>query len=206
MTLKLFVGDRTRSSWSLRPYLALVTTGAPFEVERIALDTSQTKARIAAVSPSGRVPALHDGELCVWDSLAICEYIAEKFPAAHLWPREAATRAVARSVAAEMHSGFTALRRDMSMHLFEQRHGMGHTVEALADAARVQEIWRTCLRTAVGGPFLFGGFSIADAMFAPVVTRFATYGVLLDAVCTDYALAVEALPAMQQWRADAALE
>ena len=172
----------------------------------IALDRSETKSRIAAVSPSGRLPVLYDGELRIWDSLAICEYLADKFPAANLWPRELAARAVARSVAAEMHSGFAALRRDMSMHLVEQRHGVGHTAEALADAARVQELWRSCRSTATGGPFLFGSFCIADAMFAPVVTRFQTYGVPLDTICSDYAAAVEALPAMKQWRADAQIE
>jgi glutathione S-transferase len=188
----------------MRPYLALAHAGLPFETRTILLDRPETRAEIAAVTPAGRVPVLHDGDLVIWDSLAICEYVAELAPAARLWPADRPARARARSLAAEMHAGFAALRRDMPMDLHARRPGVGHTAAALADATRVLASWRECL--AAGGPFLFGTFTIADAMFAPVVTRFVTYGVELDPRCRAYADAVLALPAMRQWYADAAAE
>jgi glutathione S-transferase len=187
----------------LRPYLALAHSGVPFETRTILLDQQDTKAKIAEVNPAGKVPVLHDGDLVIWDSLAICEYIAEQVPA--LWPSEKKARARARSVSAEMHSGFTALRQNMPMDVLSTKPGQGHTPEALADAKRVQAIWRECL-AASGGPFLFGAFTIADAMFAPVTTRFTTYGVELDATCKAYVDAVAAVPAMKQWIADAERE
>jgi glutathione S-transferase len=204
--LVLYIGTRALSSWSLRPYLALAHTGLRFEAREILLDYgAKSRAEIAKVSPSGRVPCLHHGDLVVWDSLAICEYVHELAPEAGLWPADRAARARARAVSAEMHAGFAALRQHMSMQLVEDRAGQGHHPDALADAARVMEIWRDCrARVPAGaGPFLFGAFTIADAMFAPVVTRFATYGVALDAVCSSYAAAVESLPAMQAWRREA---
>ena len=203
MALTLFVGSKRYSSWSLRPYLALAHSGVPFETRTILLDQQDTKAKIAEVNPAGKVPVLHDGDLVIWDSLAICEYIAEQVPA--LWPSEKKARARARSVSAEMHSGFAALRQNMPMDVISKKPGQGHTPEALADAQRVQAIWRECL-AASGGPFLFGSFTIADAMFAPVTTRFTTYGVELDATCKAYVAAVAALPAMKQWIADAERE
>lgn len=203
MALTLFVGSKRYSSWSLRPYLALAQTGVAFETKTILLDQQDTKSKIAAVAPAGRVPVLHDGDLVVWDSLAICEYVAEQHPS--LWPAGKPERARARSVSAEMHSGFAALRRDMSMDVLADKRGQGHTPEALADAKRVQAIWAECLDRS-GGPFLFGAFSIADAMFAPVVTRFRTYGVELDRACTSYSAAVFGLPAMREWIADAERE
>jgi glutathione S-transferase len=203
MALTLFVGSKRYSSWSLRPYLALAHSGVPFETRTILLDQQDTKAKIAEVNPAGKVPVLHDGDLVIWDSLAICEYIAEQVPA--LWPSEKKARARARSVSAEMHSGFTALRQNMPMDVLSTKPGQGHTPEALADAKRVQAIWRECL-AASGGPFLFGAFTIADAMFAPVTTRFTTYGVELDATCKAYVDAVAAVPAMKQWIADAERE
>jgi glutathione S-transferase len=203
MSLTLYVGSKRYSSWSLRPYLALAQSGVAFETQTILLDQPDTKAKIAAVNPAARVPVLHDGDLVVWDSLAICEYIAEQHPA--LWPSGKNERARARSVSAEMHSGFVALRRDMPMDVLADKRGQGHTAEALADAKRVQAIWSECLDKS-GGPFLFGGFSIADAMFAPVVTRFRTYGVELDRACSAYSTAVFGLPAMREWIADAERE
>jgi glutathione S-transferase len=139
----------------------------------------------------------------IWDSLAICEYIAEQVPT--LWPSDRKARARARSVSAEMHSGFAPLRQNMPMDVLSHKPGQGHTPEALADAKRVQAIWRECLAPS-GGPFLFGAFSIADAMFAPVTTRFTTYGVDMDPASRAYVDAVAALPAMKQWRADAERE
>lgn len=203
MTMILYVGSKRYSSWSLRPYLALAQTGAAFECKTILLDQQDTKASIARVNPAGKVPVLHDGDLVVWDSLAICEYLAEQYPS--LWPADRAQRARARSISAEMHSGFAALRRDMSMDLCADKRGQGHTPEAMADAARVQQIWREAL-AASKGPFLFGAFTIADAMFAPVTTRFRTYGVDLDQTCQAYVDAVAKLPAMQAWQADAERE
>ena len=199
MGLVLHVGNRRISSWSLRAYLALAHSGLPFETTTILLDQSATRTEIAKVSPAGRVPVLqHDG-FTVWDSLAICEYVNELAPTALLWPADPHTRARARTISAEMHSGFPALRRDMPMDLVADRTGEGHTPDALADARRIFAIWRDAL-AASGGPFLFGSFGIADAMFAPVTTRFTTYGVELDAQARTYVEAVAALPAMQAWR------
>lgn len=205
MSLTLYVGSKRYSSWSLRPYLALAQTGAPFDTTTILLDTPHTKDAIAKVNPAGKVPVLHHDELVIWDSLAICEYVNELHPGAKLWPEDRAQRANARSIASEMHAGFPALRRDMPMDVIGSWPGKGHTDEALADARRVMAIWREAL-AASSGPFLFGAFSIADAMFAPVTTRFTTYGVDLDPTCRAYVDAVAALPAMQAWRADAAAE
>lgn len=205
MSLTLFVGSKRYSSWSLRPYLALAHTGTPFQTTTILLDQDDTKASIAKVTPAGRVPVLHHDDLVVWDSLAVCEYVAELFPEAKLWPTDRATRAKARAISAEMHSGFAALRREMSMDVGANKPGQGHTADALVDIRRVHAIWHEAL-AASGGPFLFGSFTIADAMYAPVATRFVTYGVDLDASCRAYVDALYALPAMKQWIDDAAHE
>jgi glutathione S-transferase len=205
MTLTLYVGNKRYSSWSLRPYLALAHTGLAYECTTILLDRPTTRAEILAANPAGRVPVLHHDGLAIWDSIAICEYLHEIAPAAQLWPADRARRARARSVSAEMHAGFTALRSNMPMDLCADKSGQGHTPEALADVRRVCDIWRDAL-AASGGPLLFGAFTIADAMFAPVTTRFTTYGVELDATCRAYVDAVAALPAMIAWRRDAAVE
>jgi glutathione S-transferase len=205
MSLTLYVGSKRYSSWSLRPYLALAHAGAKFECKTILLDQDDTKANIAKVNPAAKVPVLHHDNLIVWDSLAICEYVNELYPEATLWPTDRAARAHARSIAAEMHSGFVPLRRDMPMDIGSNLPDKGHTPEALADVRRVTAIWREAL-AASKGPFLFGAFSIADAMFAPVTTRFVTYGVDLDATCRAYVDAVHALPGMKQWVEDAARE
>lgn len=201
--LTLYVGSKRLSSWSLRPYLALAHAGVSFETKTILLDQATTKADIAKVNPAGRVPVLHDGDLVIWDSLAICEYVHEL--AGNLWPADRAARARARAISAEMHSGFAALRQAMPMDLCANKAGQGHTPEALADARRVMAIWREAL-AASGGPFLFGAFTIADAMFAPVTFRFRTYGVELDAPLRAYADAIAALPAMVAWQRDADAE
>jgi len=204
--LVLHVGSKWLSSWSLRPYLALVHTGAPFEERITTLYQDRTATEIKKFSPSGKVPCLFHGDLAIWDSLAICEYLAELFPEAQLWPADRVARARARSISAEMHSGFAAMRSNLSMDLKHDRPGEGHTPEALADAARVMEIWRDCLSRATGGPFLFGAFTIADAMFAPVTTRFTTYAVPMDDVSAAYVAAIDALPGMQAWRKAARAE
>jgi glutathione S-transferase len=203
--LILYVGSKRYSSWSLRPYLALAHTGAPFDCKTIILDRDDTKVQIAKVNPAGKVPVLHHAGHVIWDSLAICEYLNELYPDAKLWPADRDLRARARAISAEMHSGFSSLRNEMPMALLESKPGEGHTPEAIADARRVMAIWREQLSMS-RGPFLFGMFTIADAMFAPVTTRFMTYAVDLDATCRAYVDAVAALPAMKQWRADAEAE
>ncbi|CAN5338015.1 glutathione S-transferase family protein [soil metagenome] len=205
MALTLYVGSKRYSSWSLRPYVALAHAGADFTTKTILLDQPDTQARIAAVGPSARVPVLHDGDQVIFDSLAICEYVAELYPTAGLWPDDRAARARARSIAAEMHSGFAALRQHMPMDLGADRAGQGRTPESLADIARIEDVWSTAL-AASRGPFLFGTFTIADAMYAPVVTRFETCGVELAPVNQAYVATMLALPAMRAWSADAAME
>lgn len=205
MALTLYVGSKRYSSWSLRPYLALAQAGADFECKTILLDQPDTKAKIGDVNPAGRVPVLHDDKLVIWDSLAICEYVAELYPTAGLWPDDRVARAKARAISCEMHSSFASLRGAMPMDILSKKPGVGHTAEALADARRVQQIWREAL-DASGGPFLFGKFTIADAMFAPVTTRFTTYGVDMDAQCRAYVDAIAQLPAFRAWYADAERE
>jgi len=205
MSMILYVGTKRYSSWSLRPYLALAHARAPFETKTIVLDRDDSKANITNVNPAGRVPVLHHDGLVIWDSLAICEYANELYPQAQLWPADRAKRARARSISAEMHAGFTDMRTHMWMDIGAPKAGQGHTAEALADGRRIMAIWREQLAGG-GGPFLFGAFTIADAMFAPVTTRFVTYGVDLDAPCRAYVDAIAALPAMQQWTRDAAAE
>jgi glutathione S-transferase len=198
--LTLIVGSKNYSSWSLRPYLALAHTGQPFQEVVIALDQPDTAANIAKYSPSGRVPALLHGTLSIWDSLAICEYLAETFPQARLWPQEREARAVARAVVAEMHSGFSNLRQNMTMDIRARKPGQGRAPGVAEDIARIQALWNDCrARFGQGGPFLFGHFSIADAFYAPVVTRFVTYEVELDAVSQAYRDTVLELPALKTW-------
>ncbi len=208
MTLRLAIGNKNYSSWSLRPWLALKQAGVAFDEINISLNQPGTKEKILRYSPSGRVPCLLDEELTVFDSLAICEYVNEKYAEGRLWPRETAARAHARSIVAEMHSGFAALRTHMAMDI-RSRHGTKGSVaqdreDVAADIARVQDIWSDCL--AQGGPMLFGNFSIADAFYAPVVTRFTSYGVKLPPLLAAYSESVLALPPMQQWIAAAKAE
>ena len=203
--LTLVIGNKNYSSWSLRPWIAMKVAGIAFVEHRIPLYGPGSKEQILVYSPAGKVPCLVDGEVRVWDSLSICEYLAEKHPG--LWPQDAAARAMARSISAEMHSGFPNLRAKMSMNIRKRYPGLGRTPESLADVARIIEIWSGCrARHGEGGPFLFGKFSIADAMYAPVVLRFRTYGVELPAECGAYADAVLSLPAMQDWIAAAEAE
>ncbi len=198
--LKLVIGTRNTSSWSLRGWLAVKATGQPFEEEVIELDRPDTRQRILRHSTAARVPILHDGDLTVHDSLAIAEYLAERFPAAGLWPEDAAARAVARAVSAEMHAGFAELREQMPMDCRARLPGQAMTPAVAEDIARITEIWRdTRARFGKGGDFLFGRFGIADIMFAPVVSRFVTYGVELDEVSARYRDAIMSWPAMVEW-------
>jgi glutathione S-transferase len=205
---QLVIGTKRYSSWSLRAWLALKQAGVTFEEIVIRLRQPDSKARIAQYSPSGRLPFLRDDDVSVWDSLAICEYVAEMLPGAYLWPKDRSARAVARSVAAEMHSGFPALRDHLSMDVARTIALPVIPEAAQADIARIQAIWTDCRRRfgTTGGPFLFGGFTLADAMYAPVATRFRTYGVKLDPVCQAYVDAIMALPAMIEWVQAAKLE
>jgi len=203
----LVIGNKNYSSWSMRPWLLLRQAGIPFEEVRILLYVPGSEIELAKWSPSGKVPALHDGDIRVWDSLAICEYLAERFPEHAFWPADTEARAVARSVSAEMHAGFGALREHMSMNIRARYPGRRRTPECLADVDRILAIWADCrARYGDGGDFLFGRFGIADAMFAPVVLRFQTYGVALEGAARDYADAVLALPSLQAWVADAEAE
>nr|WP_142849154.1 glutathione S-transferase family protein [Telmatospirillum sp. J64-1] len=200
----LVVGTKRYSTWSLRPYMALRHAGATFQEEEVTLRQPDTKAQILAHSPSGKVPLLIHNGLKVWDSLAICEYVAELFPEAGLWPAERDARAVARAVSAEMHAGFQALRQVMPMDISLHAPMSGIPPEVQADIDRVTAIWRDCrARFGQGGPFLFGRFTIADAMYAPVVSRFTTYGVGVDDVSAAYMQAIWDLPAMRDWAAAA---
>jgi glutathione S-transferase len=204
--LTLVIGNKNYSSWSLRPWLAMKQAGLEFQEVRIALDTPETHAEILHYSPAGRVPVLIHNGLTIWDSLAICEYVAEQFPG-HWFPADRAARAIARSVSAEMHSGFRDLRQHMPMDCRARLLGQGKTPGVQADIDRISEIWRTCRQQfGAGGDFLFGQFTLADAMYAPVVSRFVTYGVELDEIAQAYADAVWSLPALQEWMAAAAAE
>ena len=201
--LKLVVGNKNYSSWSMRPWVAARQAGIAFEEVQLKFDEKSDGVRVAGIdpySPTRKVPALLvDGEP-VWDSLAICETLAELHPERHLWPTDAAARRVARSVCAEMHSSFQGMRGAMPMNLRASFPGQGRTPQSEKDIARVIEIWTSCrARFGKGGELLFGGFSIADAFYAPVVTRFRTYGVSLPAPAEAYAKAVEKLTAVREW-------
>jgi glutathione S-transferase len=203
--LKLVVGDRNYSSWSLRPWLVLKQSGLPFEEISIRLRERNTRTEIFKHSPSGKIPCLVDGGTVVWDSLAICEYIAEKAPS--MWPTDSRSRAEARSISAEMHSGFVALRHVLPMDIAASKPFVARTADVDGDIARIIEIWEGCRSRFVdAGPFLFGRFTIADAMFAPVVWRFLTYEIELPAASRKWVEAMLALPAMQEWHAAALAE
>jgi len=203
--LKLVIGDYNISSWSLRPWITLKQAGLPFECVVIHLGEAGAKAEIFKHSPSGKVPCLIDGETVVWDSLAICEYIAEKIPV--LWPAHRNVRAEVRSISAEMHSGFAAMRKSMPMDVRASKPYGRRTAEVQHDIDRIVAIWESCRsRFAESGPFLFGRFSVADAMFSPVVWRFLTYGVELPPASRAWVESMRDLPAMQEWYAAAQAE
>src|ERR1700744_4225547 len=201
MPLKLVIGNKNYSSWSMRPGLALRANDIPFEEVFIPLYTGAAdKQRILDVSRSGKVPILVDGDVTIWDSLAIIEYVAERFPEKRLWPEHPAHRAHARSVSAEMHSGFVALRNECGMNLHRPVGAIELSADAQANIARIQQIWIECReKFKASGPFLFGAFGAADAMFAPVVHRFLTYAIEVEPGARDYMATMMALPAFQEW-------
>jgi glutathione S-transferase len=211
MTPILYVGNKNYSSWSLRPWLALKWSGIPFEERVVALGgEGYGKGRIAeilAISPSGRVPALVLGDTTVWDSLAICEWAAEQAPVARLLPEDPLSRAVCRSLMSEMHSGFAAVRRDLPMNLRRRTQARDWAADTRADLARIEQVWTTTrARYGAGGSFLFGARTLADAFFAPVVTRLRTYGVRLSGVSATYSEAVLSDAAFREWDAAGAVE
>lgn len=201
----LVIGNYNLSSWSLRPWLVLKQLAIPFDTVKVDLKSSgekppDVKTEILKHSPSGRVPVLKHRGVAIWDSLAICEYLAETFPEKKLWPEDKTARAIARSVSAEMHSGFMGMRTKMSMNFTGSTPLAEIPAEAAGDVKRIQEIWSTCRKQfGTHGPYLFGNFSIADAMYAPVVSRFTTYGVKTDDVSKTYMETIWKLPAMQDW-------
>jgi glutathione S-transferase len=192
----LVIGNKNYSSWSLRPWLFLVQAEIPFREIRIPFRSKEWEEQIGEYSPTRMVPVLRDGDLTVWDSLAILEYLAEKFPEAEGWPADPERRARARSASAEMHAGFAALRQELPQDC-RARTPRRLSDAAQKDVARVEELWSACL--AAAGPFLFGEFSVADAMFAPVALRFVTYGVPLAATSQAYVDRISSLPAVRRW-------
>ncbi|HEU0151010.1 MAG TPA: glutathione S-transferase family protein [Bradyrhizobium sp.] len=209
MTMKLVIGNKNYSSWSLRPWLAMRGCNIGFEEIFIPLYTEDKadKDRILSFSPAGKVPILIDGDIAVWDSLAIIEYLAERFPNAGLWPHDAAERAHARSISAEMHSGFVPLRSACGMNLHRSVRAVALSDDARANVARIEEIWSECLmRHNARGPFLFGAFSAADAMFAPVVHRFRTYAIEVSPQAKAYMDTMWTFPAFAEWTRDGLAE
>ena len=208
----LVIGDKNISSWSLRPWLALKVCAIPFTEERVRLRQADSKAEILRHTPSGKVPVLKTKYGLVWDSLAILELLAERHPEHRLWPEDGEARAAARCISAEMHAGFMALRNDMSMDLLSRLPAPPLSPSLEADIARIAAMWKdTRARFGKGGPFLFGSFTNADAMYAPAVTRFRTYGVELsrfgdDGTGAAYMDAILALPAMSEWTEGAIAE
>ena len=198
--ITLYLGNKNYSSWSLRAWLVLKRTGAAFDETVIPLRQADTREQILRHSPSGKVPVLDFKGTAVWDSLAIAEFLAEAYPKANLWPKDREARARARAVSAEMHSGFPDLRRSMPMNMRSSFPGREITPETQADINRITAIWRDC-RSKAGqsGDFLFGEFTIADAMFAPVASRFKTYGIALEKTPGAYAETLLNLPDMKEW-------
>jgi glutathione S-transferase len=201
MALKLVIGNKNYSSWSMRPWLALRANDIAFDEVFIPLYTGEAdKARILNFTHSGKVPALIDGDITIWDSLSIIEYVAERFPETRLWPEDRARRAHARSISAEMHSGFVALRNECGMNLHRPIGAIALSADAEANVARIQQIWIECReRYAKLGPFLFGAFGGADAMFAPVVHRFRTYAIPVAPGALAYMDTMLSQPAFQEW-------
>jgi glutathione S-transferase len=213
--MKLIIANKLHSSWSLRPWLLLTQFGVPFEEVLIpfgpTFDDPDWKAKVMAHNPSGKVPALVDRDIQVWESLSIMEYVADSRQDLAIWPRDRAARALARSISSEMHAGFSALRNACPMNLGKRHAPQDRGPKVTADVARITAIWNDCrkrfgARDPSGGPFLFGSFTAADAMYAPVCTRFRSYSISLDPVSEAYCDAIYALPAFKAWRAAALAE
>jgi glutathione S-transferase len=207
MALKLIIGNKNYSSWSMRPWMALKVAGIQFEEELLPLYEPGSRAQVLKYSPAGKVPVLIDGDSHVWESLAILEYLAEKFPAAGLWPADVRARSHARVVATEMHGGFQPLRKNCAMNMWLPPKRRPQPDEVIADVWRIDTLWSDCRqRFGQRGEFLFGAFGAADAMYAPVVSRLHSYGLEVGAVARTYMNAVMALPAWAEWHAAALKE
>lgn len=211
MALTLILGNKNYSSWSLRPWIAMRVAGIAFDERVIPLYEPGSREQVMRYTPAGKVPVLVDGDQPIWETLAILEHLAEKFPAARLWPTEPGARTHARVVASEMHAGFTALRRACPMNLWLPPKPRPQSAEVMADVARIEALWVDCRArfgqaAKDGGAFLFGAFGAADAMYAPVVARFHSYGVPVGKDARAYMDAVMALPAWKEWRDAAAKE
>ena len=207
MALKLIIGNKNYSSWSLRPWIAMTAKGIAFDDVVIPFDTAEFKQYVGNLSGTGKVPVLIDGDIKIWESLAILEYLAEKFPDAGLWPKDVAARAHARVLANEMHAGFQALRGHLPMNVARRIIKRDLPPPVMANVERIEALWADCrARFGSGGPFLFGAFGAADAMYAPVVSRLHTYDVDVGAGTRVYMDAMMALPAWRQWSAAAVKE
>jgi glutathione S-transferase len=205
MALHLTIGNKNYSSWSLRPWIAMKVAGIPFEETVIPIYVAGSREKFLARSPAGKVPILQDGAVTVWESLAILEYVAETYPQAALWPADRAARAHARAIANEMHGGFQPLRRQCPMNMWRPAKKLELNPDAAANVRRIDAMWSECLERS-GGPFLFGTFTAADAMYAPVVSRLHTYAADVGKASAAYMQAVMALPAWQEWCAAALKE
>jgi len=207
MALTLVLANKAYSSWSMRPWMVLKHFDIPFDEIVIPMNQPETHAEMLKHAPSGKCPSLHDGTISVWDSLAIIEYLAETYPTFPIWPRGTEARAYARSLSAEMHSGFMALRRECPMNIRRPRRAIKVSEDVRADVVRIDEAFADArTRFGAAGAFLFGDFSAADAMFAPVVNRFDTYDLPVSDTTRAYMGAMKALPAWQQWERDAFAE
>ncbi|MGE6741577.1 glutathione S-transferase family protein [Allorhizobium pseudoryzae] len=203
--LVLYIANKNYSSWSFRPWIALKAAGIAFEEVLIPFNDDASNPKFREISPTGKVPVLHHGSLQVWESLSIIEYVAELYPDAGIWPYDPADRAMARSISMEMLSGFRALRNACPMNMRREKRRIETGADVMADVARIIEIWRT-MRQRSGGPFLFGAFSAADAMYAPVVNRLDVYDFDLDEETLTYMKAVQSHPAWVEWKAAALQE
>ncbi len=202
--LVLVIANKNYSSWSLRPWMALTMAGIPFDEKMVRFGEPQFGQEIRKISPAGRVPVLLHGKLVIWDSLAILDYLAEIFPGKNLWPKSKAARATARSVSNEIHSGFSDLRSACPMNLRRPSKVVKMSDAANADVSRIEALWRDCRKTyGKGGKFLFGKFSIADAMYAPIVSRFETYSIPVAKDSREYMANITSTRAFQTWKAEA---
>ena len=198
--MKLFIGNKNYSSWSFRPWIAMTALGIEFDEELVPFDDEGGNPKFHEFSPTGKVPVLVDGDLRIWESLAILEYLADKFPEKGFWPADRVERATARAVASEMHGGFLALRAECPMNMRREIRAIEISDRARGDVARIEQLWVQCLEHS-GGPFLFGTFCNADAMFAPVVNRLEIYALSDAPAVLAYREAMKALPAWRDWEA-----
>jgi glutathione S-transferase len=202
MSLKLILGNKNYSSWSLRPWIAMRHAGLTFDEEVIPLYEPGSRERVLKYSPVGKVPILIDGDMTIWESLAILDHLAERFPQTKLWPDDPKARAHARAVSAEMHAGFGPLRRNCPMNMRRVGRARELPADVMTDVRRIDELWTDCrTRFGEGGPFLFGRFGAADAMYAPVVSRFASYAIGVSPASKAYMATMMALPAWKEWDA-----